>query len=273
MDDGGGTAESGTYDGDRGGAGGASTGGAGAGGAGAHDGGGQSAGVRDGGPRERILAVTAKLLAEGGREAVSTRVVGAAAGVQAPTIYRLFGDKQGLLDAVAADGFAAYLDSKTDLEPTADPVADLRTGWDLHIGFALANPALYLVMYGEPRTTPAPAEVTGLAILAGHIRRVAEAGRLRVGEERASQLMQAAGHGVALTLIATPADRRDPELSAMAREAVVAAITTDTPAVAGPGPVTAAVALRAALPGTTALTPHEQALLRDWLDRIAAARE
>ena len=57
-----------------------------------------------GGPRERILAATAKLLAEGGREAASTRAVGAAAGVQAPTIYRLFGDKQGLLDAVAARG-------------------------------------------------------------------------------------------------------------------------------------------------------------------------
>jgi AcrR family transcriptional regulator len=223
-----------------------------------------------GAPRERILAVTARLLAEGGREAVSTRVVGAAAGVQAPTIYRLFGDKQGLLDAVAADGFAAYLDSKTGLEPTADPVADLRTGWDLHVDFGLANPALYLVMYGEPRATAPPAEVAGEAILAGHIRRIAEAGRLRVSEERASRLIQAAGHGVTRTLIAMPPGRRDPELSVMAREAVIAAIVTDAPALADPGPVTAAVALRAALPRTTALTPHERALLRDWLDRIAA---
>jgi AcrR family transcriptional regulator len=231
----------------------------------------QDEGPFAGSPRERILAVTAKLLAEGGREAVSTRVVGAAAGVQPPTIYRLFGDKQGLLDAVAADGFAAYLDSKTGLEPSSDPVADLRTGWDLHIGFGLANPALYLVMYGEPRTTAPPAEVAGLAILAGHIRRIAEAGRLRVSEERASRLVQAAGHGVALDLIATPADHCDPELSAMAREAVIAAITTDVPAVTAPGPAAAAVTLRAALPRTTVLTPHEQALLGDWLDRIANA--
>jgi AcrR family transcriptional regulator len=219
-------------------------------------------------PRERILATTAKLLAEGGREAVSTRAVSAAAGVQAPTIYRLFGDKQGLLDAVAAEGFAAYLNSKTDLEPTADPVEDLRAGWDLHVGFGLANPALYLLMC-EPRPGAAPpAAVAGAEILAAHIGRIAEAGRLRVSEERAAHLVQAAGSGTTITLIAMPADGRDPELSTMAREAVIAAITTDTPAPESPGPVSAAVALRAVLPQTTALTDREQSLLQEWLDRI-----
>ncbi|MFI7149965.1 TetR/AcrR family transcriptional regulator [Nonomuraea sp. NPDC050022] len=223
-----------------------------------------------GGPRERILGATAKLLAEGGREAVSTRAVGAAAGVQAPTIYRLFGDMRGLLDAVAAEGFAAYLSSKTGREHIADPVEDLRAGWDLHIGFGLANPALYLLM-NEPRLGAAapPAAVAGEEVLAAHIRRIAEAGRLRVSEERAAHLVQAAGLGTTVTLITMPADRRDPELSVLAREAVIAAITTDAPAAVSPGPVTAAVTLRAVLPGTTVLTEPEQRLLEEWLDRIA----
>ncbi|MEU8150640.1 TetR/AcrR family transcriptional regulator [Nonomuraea sp. NPDC048901] len=224
-----------------------------------------------GGPRERILAATAKLLAEGGREAASTRAVGAAAGVQAPTIYRLFGDMRGLLDAVAAEGFAAYLSSKTDREPTADPVEDLRAGWDLHIGFGLANPALYLLM-NEPRlgdVAAPPAAVAGEKVLATHIRRIAEAGRLRVSEERAAHLVQAAGLGATVTLITMPADRRDLELSVLAREAVIAAITTDAPAATPPGPVTAAVTLRAVLPRTTVLTDPEQRLLEEWLDRIA----
>ncbi|MEV6157580.1 TetR/AcrR family transcriptional regulator [Nonomuraea sp. NPDC052129] len=224
-----------------------------------------------GGPRERILAATAKLLAEGGREAVSTRAVGAAAGVQAPTIYRLFGDMRGLLDAVAAEGFAAYLSSKTGREPIADPVEDLRAGWDLHIGFGLANPALYLLM-NEPRLEAAaapPAAVAGERVLAAHIRRIAEAGRLRVSEERAAHLVQAAGLGTTVTLITMPADRRDPELSVLAREAVIAAITTDAPAAVSPGPVTAAVTLRAVLPRTTVLTDPERRLLEEWLDRIA----
>ncbi|TDD85886.1 TetR/AcrR family transcriptional regulator [Actinomadura darangshiensis] len=224
----------------------------------------------DDGPRERILAATAKLLAEGGREAVSTRAVGAAAGVQAPTIYRLFGDKQGLLDAAAADGFAAYLAAKTVPEPTGDPIEDLRTGWDLHLGFGLANPAVYLLM-NEPRPGPVPpAAVAGMEVLAGLIRRIAEAGRLRVPEERAVQLVHAAGSGATVTLISMPADRRDLELSALAREAVISAITTDAPAASSPGPVGAAVALRAVLPQTTALTEGEQTLLDEWLTRIAA---
>ena len=50
----------------------------------------------------------------------------------------------------------------------------------------------------------------------------------------------------------------------------LAAITTDTPAVPAPGPVGAAVALRAALGDVTVLTTGERALMREWLDRIAA---
>jgi AcrR family transcriptional regulator len=223
-------------------------------------------------PRERILAATAKLLADGGREAVSTRTVSTAAGVQAPTIYRLFGDMRGLLDAVVAEGFTAYLSRKTDLAPRADPVEDLRAGWDLHIDFGLANPALYLIMSEPVRPGAAlpPAAIAGAEFLATHIRRIAEAGRLRVSEERAAHLIQAVGRGTTLTLIDMPADRRDPELSVMAREAVITAITTDTPVPASPGPVSAAVALRAVLPQTTALTDQEQGLLQEWLDRITA---
>jgi AcrR family transcriptional regulator len=48
---------------------------------------------------DEALAVLLGLVA--GRRAVTTRAVAAGAGVQAPTIYRLFGDKDGLLDALA----------------------------------------------------------------------------------------------------------------------------------------------------------------------------
>lgn len=221
--------------------------------------------------RERILTATAALLAEGGRDAVSTRAVAAAAGVQAPAIYRRFGDMRGLLDAVATHGFTSYLNAKTQRQPSDDPVADLRHGWDQHIAFGLANPAVYTLMYGDPRPGGAPpAAEAGLAILATHVRRAAEAGRLRVPEEQAAQLLHAAGSGTTLALLATPADRRDPALADLAREAVIAAITTDTPPPAAPSPASAAVALRALLPHTDVLTANERDLLGEWLDRIAS---
>ena len=224
--------------------------------------------------RQRIIDATLALLTEGGREAVSTRSVSAAAGVQAPTIYRLFGDKQGLLDAVAAYGYQTYVDSKMDRQRTADPIEDLRAGWDLHVGFGLANPSLYALIANDPPSDAASlAAIAGFNILANHIHRIAEVGRLRVSEERAAHLVHAAGSGTTLALIAMPECRRDLALSNLAREAVIAAITTQAPVTAAPGPASAAVALRAVLPQTSALTEQEQGLLREWLDRIATVSE
>jgi AcrR family transcriptional regulator len=222
--------------------------------------------------RARIVEAAAVLLTEGGRDAVSTRAVCAAAGVQAPTIYRIFGDKQGLLDAVAGHGFATYLRDKADQEVTDDPVDDLRRGWDLHIGFGLAQPAFYTLIYGDirPGVEP-PAARRAAEVLAVKVQRIAAAGRLRVSEERAAHLVHAAGCGMTLTLIALPPERRDLTLSTVARESILATVTTD-----GPPPQRAddeligrAVALRTVVRGAAALTPAEQCLLTEWLDRIS----
>ena len=228
-------------------------------------------------PRDRILWAAATLLAEGGREAVSTRAVSAAAGVQPPTIYRQFGDMRGLLDAVAEDGFTRYLRGKVALGRTEDPMADLRAGWDAHIGFGLANPALYALMYGEPRPGAMPtAAAEARAILEELLRRVAAAGRLRVGVDRATRLIHAAGVGVVLTLIAVEDADRDRAVATLTREAILAAVTTDSTPPGGPaagggsGRATAhAVALKALLPeAPAAFTPAERGLLAEWLDRF-----
>jgi AcrR family transcriptional regulator len=222
------------------------------------------------GTGERIVAAAARLLESGGEDAVSTRAVSAAAGVQAPTIYRLFGDKQGLLDAVVTHGFETYRAEKTVREQTDDPVADLRTGWDLHIGLALERPALYRLMYARPTGVGySPAARAAFAVLAALVHRIAAAGRLRVPEGRAVGLVHSAGSGTALALIAVPAEKRDPGLSDAAREAVIAAITSDAPVTPGPGPALAAVSLRAALDDVGVLTAAERGLLAEWLDRVA----
>src|SRR5690349_4619622 len=96
--------------------------------------------------RTRIVHTASRLLHERGPGAVTTRGVAEAAGVQAPTLYRLFGDKDGLLDAVAEHELAHYVTDKTDAEDSDDPVADLRAAWDRHIDFGLANPALFTLL-------------------------------------------------------------------------------------------------------------------------------
>ncbi|MEU4832463.1 TetR/AcrR family transcriptional regulator [Streptosporangium sp. NPDC023615] len=220
--------------------------------------------------RQRVVEAAAALLAREGRDAVTTRAVASAAGVQPPAIYRLFGDKDGLLDAVAEYGFTSFLMTKhVDPDP-GHPVDDLRAGWDLAVEFGLANPALYTLMYSEPVKRTSAAFEAGMEVLLGRIRRLAVGGWLRVDEELAVTLIHATARGAVLTWLTLPEDRRDPALLTVLRESMIAAVTDREPAVRDPGPAGAARALRAALPEQTTLSDAERRLLTEWLDRLAA---
>jgi AcrR family transcriptional regulator len=220
------------------------------------------------GVRGRIIAAGSKLLAQGGREALTTRALAAAAGIQAPTIYRLFGDMDGLLEAVAEDGLLKYIARKKAYAAKPDPLEDLRFGWDLNVEFCLENPAIFSILTGGALSRVA---ASGLEILQRRIRNVAAAGLLRVSEERAVALVRAGGSGTVLTLLSMPEDQRDPGLSVAAREAVIAAITSTRPATRRGGVAGSAIALRASLGDAAPLTPGERQLLSELLDRLAAA--
>ena len=234
--------------------------------------------------RARIIAAAVALIGAGGRDAATTRAVAAAAGVQPPTLYRLFGDMRGLLDAAAREALAAYVREKAARTPSGDPVDDLRRGWDLHVAFGLAHPAVYALIYGDPAGGPLSAAAReGEAHLHALVSRAGAAGRLRVGVARATRLIAAAGNGATLSLLATAPAARDPRLSDVMREAVLAAITVapapDGTPIAAPRVARVAaraVALRAVLAEASEAVPHalstaEQQLLGEWLDRLADA--
>ena len=216
--------------------------------------------------RERILAAAAALVAAGGSESTTTRAVAAAAGVQAPTIYRLFGDKDGLLAAVAEQVLADYVATKGQAVVEDEPVVQLRRSWDDYIGFGLSHPAVFALI-NSPSRPVSSATAAGLTVLARRVHRVARAGRLRVTEEHAVDLIHACGTGTVLTLIAKAPEVRN-DLAVDAREAVMAAILDE------PRPETGAVAamatgLRARLADFSNLTPGERHLLDELLRRIA----
>ncbi|WP_111766212.1 TetR/AcrR family transcriptional regulator [Nakamurella deserti] len=216
--------------------------------------------------RERILRAVLDLLREGGADAVSTRAVTARAGVQAPAIYRQFGDKDGLLDAAAERALTDWVAHKSTGAAPSDPVEALRSGWDDAVQFGLDQPDAYRIAYA--RTDRGPAVRWGHDLLREKILAVARAGRLAVPAGRAQSLMQATNRGVVLTLLDTPVADRDPGLSALARESTLTAITTDAPS-RDASPAAAATALQALLPESTALVPAERQLLHVWLERIA----
>jgi AcrR family transcriptional regulator len=224
--------------------------------------------------RRQILEVAAGLLERDGAQAVSTRSVAAAAGIRAASLYQLFGDKDGLLAALAIHAFDTYLAEKHNLARTADPVDDMRRGWDIHVDFGLRHPAFYLLMYGTDRPgrrPPAAAEANDL--LLKFFDRAAAAGRLRVPSALAARLCLAAVTGVTLSLISAPAGDRDPEISGRMRDTLIDSLTTDPPPATDSGLASRALALDAALTAadeaTLPLRPTETALLRDWLHRLA----
>lgn len=204
---------------------------------------------------------------------MSTRAVSAAADVQPPTIYRQFGDMNGLLDAVASAGFDAYIQTKTRRARPRDAVAELREGWTRHIEFGLAHPHLYALMYATPRAPQqGSAAKAAAAMLHALMGRVAESGRLAVGVDRAAAMVHAAAVGVTLGLL--NASTRDPKIPAAMLEAVLDAILTAeaTPVRGTPEQQAAAhaVALIALLPDlATPFSPAEVTLLMEWLRRLA----
>jgi AcrR family transcriptional regulator len=222
--------------------------------------------------RDRVIRAAAQLLTEQGREAVTTRSVSAMAGLNPPAIYRQFADKDGLLDAVASYGFREYLISKGDIGYSGDPIDDLRRAWDLHIAFGFAQPAFYVLAFGDPkpgRTVPAAADaVAGLRLL---VARVARAGQLRTNIEQATAMLYAAGVGVVLSQLTQPPADRDPEVPALLWNSILTAITHGESRSPAPTAVAGhAAALREAVRAgeVDGLTRAERDFFAEWLGRI-----
>lgn len=228
--------------------------------------------------QSKIIDAAAHLLSEHGPASVTTRRVAEQAGVQPPAIYRQFGDKDGLLDAVAEHVMAAFASSKAATVQAAaaddvDPLDDLRAGWQSQIDFGVANPGLFRLLSDPTRVARSPGAQSGKRVLEARVHRVAAAGRLRVSEPRAVGIIQAAGIGVIQTLLATPPKHHDPGLAEAMYDAVLAQILTDTPDRPGGGPMTTAITLRAITPELTMLSNAERNLLDDWLARVISALE
>ncbi|MFE3185913.1 TetR/AcrR family transcriptional regulator [Streptomyces violascens] len=177
--------------------------------------------------RERILEATTQLLASSDALAISTRAICERAKVGGPEIYRQFGDKQGLLAAVADLGFDRFLANKRRNPRTDDPVADLRTAWDSHVTFALANPHLYRLMF-TPSGEPKPQAVKeAQALLLEALARCGDAGRLRMAPELAGQSILAANVGVCIMMLSFPELFGSLDISQAVRDAVIGKVAGD----------------------------------------------
>jgi AcrR family transcriptional regulator len=219
-----------------------------------------------------IIEAAADLLAHSASGDISTRAVCEAAGVQQPALYRLFGDKEGLLAATVDHVWDEYLGMKRSAERSADPLEDLRSGWDSHTRFAIAHPNAYRLLFGSAAVSQAESAGEAMRLLREVLERLAAQGRLRIDPEVAAQVVMTANTGVALALVLRPALYPDETLSTTLRDIVHGALVSD----AAPGSESggsdriAATTLRSALPATSGdlFTEREAGLLDEWLERI-----
>jgi AcrR family transcriptional regulator len=98
--------------------------------------------------RATLIDVAARLLAEEGPQALSTRRIAAEADTSTMAVYTHFGGMSGLVREIVYEGFARLQNHFSQLKQTDDPVADLCLHGRAYRGNAQTNSHLYAAMFG-----------------------------------------------------------------------------------------------------------------------------
>jgi AcrR family transcriptional regulator len=97
-----------------------------------------------------LLAAAERTLHEQGIGALSVRSVAEQAGTSTRAVYSLFGSKDGLIAALAANAFELLGAAVKALPTTEDPVADLVSAGLAFRVFALEHPTLFAIAIQRP---------------------------------------------------------------------------------------------------------------------------
>jgi len=98
--------------------------------------------------RAQLLDVAARLLAEGGPQAITARRIADQAGISTMPVYTYFGGMSGLVREAVYEGFARMQRHFALVRKSDDPVADMALLGRAYRRNALANPHLYAAMFG-----------------------------------------------------------------------------------------------------------------------------
>jgi AcrR family transcriptional regulator len=177
--------------------------------------------------RRAILEATEALLLEAGGEAFGVRALAARCGYTAPTIYHYFGDKDGLIDALLEERFAALLAEVQSAELTRDPVENLRRMLRSYLRFGERNPTFYRLLLasrarGGADRSP-PAVEAAVQIMMQPWEDLRASGRLdeHVSPDAAAQSFWGLIHGLTALRVARPDHEWAPNLTEIAVEAML----------------------------------------------------
>ncbi|MBE9604750.1 TetR/AcrR family transcriptional regulator [Acetobacteraceae bacterium H6797] len=95
-----------------------------------------------------------RLLAERDAEALSLREVARAVGVSATSVYRHFPDKSALMTALAQEGLRQLGAAQAEAAAAVGGAEAFAATGRAYIRFALANPALFRLIFASPALAP-----------------------------------------------------------------------------------------------------------------------
>jgi AcrR family transcriptional regulator len=175
-------------------------------------------------PADRIRHCALELLRDGGPAALTTRAVCACAGVTAPTLYHHYGDKDGLLRAVAQTELLAMFARKQAMKSTGDPLQDLKRGWDDWVEFAIDLPHLVRALQASGGATTQPLREAAEAIAAGRLARLATTVPLVLDPPTAARVLVAGANAVVQMLLDGLSVPEVRELSTLLRDGLVSSL-------------------------------------------------
>ena len=153
--------------------------------------------------RRNVLEVAGRLLVEKGPEALKVRTIADQLGCSTKIVYTMFGGKDGLANALYAEGMKLLREAIEKVSATDDPREYLsKVGWG-YWDFAVNYPGYYTIMFTNalPEFEPDEAnmELTEQAFntLVGEVVRFIEAGLIQADDpEIAIQALWSMLHGV-----------------------------------------------------------------------------
>jgi AcrR family transcriptional regulator len=153
--------------------------------------------------RDKILFVTARLIASEGLDAVSIRNVCTEAKIKAPTVYHYFGDKNGLIDAVISISYQNYIKKHHNHVKNSTPLKALVKSWDIFFDFVEENTELFHAIVMAHLRQKIPQEGYELFLSIAEIfKKLENQKKLKLDYYTSAHIFYSTSYGLALAYIA-----------------------------------------------------------------------
>ena len=147
--------------------------------------------------RTACVSAALELLEEGGATALSLRAVARRAGVSPAAPYRHYADREALVSAVAAVGYRELAERLAAAHPAPSTPEQLASVGVAYVQFALEQPALFRMMFGEPCDRDNDERVAATAAVSLYLREIVARCFPQADAEALAPAIWALVHGLA----------------------------------------------------------------------------